>query len=249
MRKMIYFISDLHLEVDRPDITKLFFEFLQVVIAHASALYILGDLFESWVGDADRTPFNEQIKQALRRVTDHGVPVFLMHGNRDFLLGRSFMRATGCQLLNDHTVIQLHGQPTLLMHGDLLCTDDIAYQMFRRKSRNRLYQMLFLAKPLIKRHAIADNLRSISRRETSTKPDHIMDVNEAETLRVIRKYKVVQLIHGHTHRPKVHELQLDEQKVKRYVLGAWHDGGHVLACPPNQSYKLTEFTTTLEIPT
>jgi len=241
MREAIYFISDLHLSAERTVMNQLFFDFLAVMKERAKALYILGDLFESWVGDSDRSPFHEQVKAALQAVTAQGIPVHIMHGNRDFLLGRAFMRATGCRLLGDPSVIPLHGKPTLLTHGDLFCTDDIAYQAFRKKSRNRLYQALFLIKPLAKRQAIANELREISRAETSTKPDHIMDVNTTAVVHMLQHYGVTQLIHGHTHRPNIHEIKFDETAAKRYVLGAWHEGGHVLACPPGHSYTLTAF--------
>jgi len=241
--KKIIFISDLHLEERQPDITALFFQLLAQAIQEAEALYILGDFFEVWIGDDDLTAFNQSIIAALKKATDQGLPIYVMHGNRDFLIGKKFLQMTGCKLLPDETVITLYGVPTLLMHGDTLCTDDIAYLKFRKRARNWLFQKLFLFKSLAKRQAIATRYRKASQAHIAAVPDHIMDVTQAEVERVIRKHGVQHLIHGHTHREAVHVFQMDQKSVTRTVLGAWHGGGSALVCHENGTNELTHLTT------
>src|SRR3990167_2229992 len=219
------FIADLHLTEEQKNITQLFLTFLKTCGRDVDALYILGDLFEVWIGDDDSSAFHAQIKAALRQATENGLSIYLMHGNRDFLIGKKFMRDTGCRLLTDPCVINLYGVSILLMHGDTLCTQDMDYLKFRKKARNCLLQRLFLWKSLKKRRAIAAKMREVSRQHTSTTPDYIMDVTQNEVVRVMKKYQVQYLIHGHTHRPAMHEFTIDNQDVTRIVLGPWHEHG------------------------
>ena len=234
------FISDLHLDENHPQIAEIFLHFLQSQAPDAASVYILGDFFEAWIGDDDLTPFHRQIIAALRAVTASGIPIYIMHGNRDFLLGKRFMAATGCQLLGDEHVITLGGVPTLLMHGDSLCTADTAYLKFRKRSRNWFFQKLFLLKSLAKRQAIAADMRAKSKLHTSTLPLHLMDVTPAEVERVMRKHQVQHLIHGHTHRPAVHEFDLNKQSATRTVLAAWHDKGNMLVVGPDGSQQFVD---------
>lgn len=232
------FISDLHLEEERPHITELFLKFLEKNIQCAEGLYILGDFFEVWIGDDNVTPFNQSIIHALHKATRKGLPIYFMHGNRDFLLGKKFLRATGCQLLPDEYLFTLAGSPTLLLHGDTLCTSDVKYLKFRKKSRNWLLQKLFLIKSLQKRQAIAAHYRTLSKAHTSTTPDHIMDVTQAEVEHLMQKYRVQHLIHGHTHRPGVHHFELHNMPATRTVLGPWHEHGSVLVCDEKGNKEL-----------
>ncbi|MEA3639321.1 MAG: UDP-2,3-diacylglucosamine diphosphatase [Lamprobacter sp.] len=215
------FISDLHLSPQRPALTRLFIEFLEQRAPRASELYILGDLFDAWIGDDD-DPLPE-VRLAFQRLTAQHRRCLVMHGNRDFLLGRRFARTTGCELIPDPCLIQLSGEPVLLMHGDGLCTDDLAYQRFRRRVRNPIAQQLFLWSPLSKRRRIAASYRQRSKEAMMAKPEEIMDVNDSAVIRQMRRFKVRRLIHGHTHRPRDHLIHLDGQPVLRQVLSDWHD--------------------------
>lgn len=228
---MILFISDLHLDARRPAVTELFLAFLaNLDAAHCAGLYILGDLFEAWIGDDNDAAHDQRILAALRATTERGIPVGVMHGNRDFLLGEEFARATGCTLLADPALIELNGEPTLLMHGDTLCSDDHEYQQFRTLVRNPVWQQQFLAKPLAERRAIAANLRETSRQRTGEKDAEIMDVNPRTVEATLRAHAVRRLIHGHTHRPAVHDLMIDGTSAQRIVLGDWYEQGSVLRC-------------------
>ncbi len=240
--KKIIFISDLHLEESHPDITALFLRLLTQAVNEAEALYILGDFFEVWIGDDNLTAFNQSILLALKKATEQGLSIYVMHGNRDFLLGKKFMQMTGCKLLPDEYVMTLFGVPTLLMHGDTLCTGDIAYLKFRKKTRNWFFQKLFLFKSLVKRQAIASRYRQASQEHIATIPDPIMDVTQTEVERVMQKYSVQHLIHGHTHREAVHTFQLNHQPATRTVLGAWHGRGSALVCQANGESLLTRVT-------
>lgn len=223
------FVSDLHLAPERPGTVELFLGFLRGRARAAERLYILGDLFDAWIGDDDNSPPGPAVRGALRDLVAAGVPCLLMHGNRDFLIGRRFARDTGCTLLRDPTRADLGGTATLLMHGDLLCTDDVPYQRFRRRVRNPLVQRLFLWKPLAARRAMAADYRRKSGAATATKPEHIMDVNQQAVERAMRRSRVLRLIHGHTHRPADHVFQLDGREVTRSVLAEWHEArGEVL---------------------
>ena len=221
------FISDLHLDASRPDITRTFFEFLGDEAPHADALYILGDLFEAWIGDDDDDPHHQAVIARLQDVSRH-VPVAVMRGNRDFLLGERFALMTDCRLMGDEEVIDLEGTPTLLMHGDSLCTDDVAYQQFRAMARDPAWQRGMLAKPLVERRAIARSARDESALQNSMKADSIMDVNAGAVADVMRRHGVRRLIHGHTHRPAVHGFELDGAPAQRIVLGDWYEQGSVL---------------------
>lgn len=230
---MILLISDLHLEEERPDITRAFLHFLDTRARHAEALYILGDFFEVWIGDDAMTPFQQGIAQALRRLADSGTRIYLMHGNRDFLLGKAFCREAGCTLLGDPHTVELAGEKVLLMHGDSLCTLDIGYQKMRRLLRNPLSLFILRNLPLDTRHRLARKLRSESRSQTRMKASDIVDVTPDEVQRVMARYGVKRLIHGHTHRPDVHALQVDGQPAKRIVLGDWDKQGWALQVDEN----------------
>jgi UDP-2,3-diacylglucosamine hydrolase len=224
------FISDLHLDPERPAVTKLFLEFLATRARDADAVYILGDLFEAWIGDDDASPLNLEVIQGIRACVDAGTPLFVMHGNRDFLLGEQFAGQSGCTLLQDPACIDLYGTPTLLMHGDLLCTDDTDYLAFRDRVRDSDWQAELLAKPLAVRREMAAEMRRNSREKTAGKPESIMDVNPAAVRDAMTQHGVLQLIHGHTHRPGVHTQDIAGQPARRYVLGDWYDQGSLLEC-------------------
>lgn len=227
------FISDLHLAPERPATIGLFLDFLADRARWATRLYILGDLFDTWVGDDDDTPPYPEIRAALRDLSASGIDCALMHGNRDFLIGRAFCRDTGCTLLRDPTRITLDGEPVLLMHGDLLCTDDVAYQRFRRRVRNPLVRRIFLWRSLDSRRRLAADYRRKSGAATAEKPAEIMDVNGKTVLRYLRRFRATRLIHGHTHRPGEHRLELGSRSGHRSVLAEWHpDRGEVLAHRP-----------------
>jgi UDP-2,3-diacylglucosamine hydrolase len=227
------FISDLHLSAQRPALVQLFLDFLHRRASQAEALYILGDLFEYWIGDDAATqPEYAPIVHGLHTLTQAGVPVYVMHGNRDFLLGAEFERLTGCRLLPEASTIDLYGEPVLLMHGDSLCTDDIAYQNFRRMVRDPRWVQGFLSKGLAERDAIVRNLRETSKAATAEKQPEIMDVNPAAVETTLREHGLRHLIHGHTHRPAQHRIRVDDQDARRTVLGDWYQQGSVLVCEP-----------------
>ncbi len=225
------FISDLHLDDTRPQITDLFASFLAEKARGADALYILGDLFESWIGDDDDAPLARRVAEGLRGLRDSGVPIHFMHGNRDFLLGVDFAERAGMTLLTDPTVVDLHGERTLLMHGDTLCTDDVEYQKFRTLVRNPVWQAQFLGKPLAERRAFAAQARGESRKQTAMKAAEIMDVNPDAVESAMRTHGVRRLIHGHTHRPATHRFDLDGAAAERIVLGDWYEQSSVLTWP------------------
>jgi UDP-2,3-diacylglucosamine hydrolase len=227
------FISDLHLSDERPAITAQFLEFLRRRAAGAAALYILGDLFEVWLGDDAVAPGNRPVLEGLYQLTDTGVPVYVMHGNRDFLIGGGFARQSGCRLIADPTVIELNGERTLLMHGDTLCTDDMEYQNLRTHLRNPRTQNTFLALPIEQRIIEAKKYRAESRERSRYKPEEIMDVNQQAVAISMRENNVRQLIHGHTHRPAIHSFFLDGQAARRIVLGDWYKQGSALSCDIN----------------
>ena len=225
------FISDLHLDCTRPDISAQFLEFLEREGRRAQALYILGDLFEARIGDDDPDPDKRRVIAGLRAVTDAGVKSFLIHGNRDFLIGKRFCRETGVQLLADGTVIDVYGRRVLLMHGDLLCIDDHAYQRLRRIVRNPLVQFVMRRLTLRQRQRLAERMRAGSKDHIASMDiaaPEIMDVNEDEVRRTFVRYGVDCIIHGHTHRPAIHEMQIDGHPAVRIVLGDWYEQGSVL---------------------
>lgn len=216
-----YLISDLHLDQQQPHITRGFLDFLQGPAAAAEALYILGDFFEVWIGDDDDAPLAAQIAAALRRYSDSGPRVYLMHGNRDFLLGDSFARRCGATLIPDPSPVTLAGQRVLLMHGDSLCTRDSEYMAFRQQARDPVWQRTLLAKTLPERRQIAAQLRATSKSMSSRKAEDILDVTPSEVTAVMRRHRVRTLIHGHTHRPARHALEIDGKAAERIVLGDW----------------------------
>ncbi|MCB1919969.1 MAG: UDP-2,3-diacylglucosamine diphosphatase [Candidatus Competibacteraceae bacterium] len=224
------FISDLHLEPIRPAITTLFLTFLEQRARQAEALYILGDLFEAWIGDDDDSELGQTVASGLRALTGSGVPVYFLHGNRDFLLGERFAAVSGLQLLPESMVIDLAGKQALLLHGDTLCTDDVEYQTFRAQVRDPAWRARTLALPLAQRRALAGQLRETSRQAIQQKAADITDVNRQEVDRVMREHRVERLIHGHTHRPAIHEWTLDGYSMRRIVLGDWYAQGSVLCC-------------------
>lgn len=223
-----WFISDLHLETQRPDATQRFLSFTREASAHAQRVFILGDLFEAWIGDDDDDPGLAPIVAALAALTRAGVSCAFMHGNRDFLVGERFAAATGCRLLGDFETVDLFGERVLLTHGDLLCTDDVRYMTLRSMVRDPAWQRDFLDKPLAERRRIAEDLRSLSRTEIAAKPEQIMDVNSAAVAQAMREAGVRTLLHGHTHRPAVHRFELDGGEAVRIVLGAWYEHGTVV---------------------
>jgi UDP-2,3-diacylglucosamine hydrolase len=226
----ILFIADLHLDGTRPRLIELFIQFLRDRARHAAALYILGDLYEYWIGDDAPAAALRPTMAALAELHRSGVAVFFLHGNRDFLIDRGFARETGCQLLPEAVVIDLFGQPTLIMHGDTLCTDDQAYQAFRARIRNPVVRRILLSLSVRMRQRIARGLRDQSRRAIGDKTPEIMDVNPQAVEAAMRKHGVRRLIHGHTHRPAVHEFEIDGAPATRIVLGDWYEQGSVLCC-------------------
>jgi UDP-2,3-diacylglucosamine hydrolase len=223
------FISDLHLCESRPQITESFIGFLNSHAKNAQALYILGDFFEYWAGDdAIEIGTHNAIIEALKALTQ-STKVFLMHGNRDFLIGENFEKATGAKLLADPSLLKLYGKSVLLSHGDQLCTDDISYQKFRQEVRSTHWQHNFLSQPLESRIAYIEQLRTKSEQEKSTKSMQIMDVNSQAVGQILRQFNTPQLfIHGHTHRPKMHIHHVDENVCERWVLGDWYEQGSYL---------------------
>ncbi|MGV6827161.1 MAG: UDP-2,3-diacylglucosamine diphosphatase [bacterium] len=222
------FISDLHLADQRPGTVSLFQNFLANQALEAGALYILGDFFDVWIGDDNRTPMIDSVKEALLKLSSR-LPVYFQAGNRDFLIGNQFSVDTGVTLIPEAHVIDLNNQPTLLMHGDLLCTDDVEYQKARVMLRNPTVISDFLSKSIPEREAFAVKMRQCSGEATSMKAADIMDVNQQAVDEIMREHDVHQLIHGHTHRPDTHHFELDGQPAVRYVLAEWHENlGSVL---------------------
>lgn len=224
------FVSDIHLCADRPATTRLFLDFLEQRAASAEALYILGDLFEAWLGDDFILPEFRPVIAALKKLTGAGVPVYFMHGNRDFLIGETFAELSGCRLIPDPKVIDLHCRAALLMHGDTLCTDDVAYQEMRGKLRSLTWIRAFLEKSAEERMAFARELRERSRTATGAKEDYVMDVNRGTVTRILEKFDISLLIHGHTHRPGTHDITVKGRAGQRIVLGDWAETGSVLTC-------------------
>jgi UDP-2,3-diacylglucosamine hydrolase len=227
MRKVL-FISDLHLDPAQPAIANQFLGFLRGEARTASALYILGDLFEVWLGDDDPDPAAREIVDALHELTASGVPCRFMAGNRDFLVGERFARETGCRLLADGTVVDLFGERVLLMHGDVLCTDDHSYQRLRSILRNPVTLWVFRYMSLAQRGRLAQRLRKGSRMHVGETAQEIMDVNPTAVVGAMRQAGVKTLVHGHTHRPAIHSLEVDSKPAQRIVLGDWHVQGSVL---------------------
>ncbi len=238
------FISDLHLDESHPEITRGFQHLLGQCDNSVDALYILGDLFEVWIGDDNDSDFQHTIISALKSATDKGLKIYFMFGNRDFLIGKRFLNATGCELLSDETKINLYGQQVLLMHGDTLCTRDVAYLKARKFAHNTLVQKIFLALPLSLRKYIARRLREQSMRHTTAAASDIMDVTQSEVERVMTSHNAGCLIHGHTHQPAFHEFNLNHSPALRIVLGAWHERGNMLVWDQNGHKEWLEFSFT-----
>lgn len=225
------FISDLHLAPDTPAANETLLAFLEGTAPSADALYVLGDLFEYWIGDDGlEHPFARAIASAFRKLSDRGVPVYFMHGNRDFLVGERFARESGMHILADPTLVDLYGRPTLLMHGDTLCGGDVEYQKFRAVVRNPAWQQAFLAKPLAERIRVAQEVRGKSEQAKQVKDMAIMDVTPATVEEALRQHGHPRLIHGHTHRPARHEHLVDGKTCERWVLADWYDHGSYLVC-------------------
>lgn len=232
------FISDLHLAAGRPGPLALFERLLAALPGRCERLYVLGDLFEYWVGDDDDTPPNPAVIAALAELSARGVELAVLHGNRDFLIGERFAGHTGAALLPDPVVVDLYGEPTLLMHGDLLCTGDLDYQRLRATVRSPQWQQQALSQPLTARRALAERMRQGSRDAMQAKAETIMDVEQAAVVAALRAHGVTRLIHGHTHRPGVHEFPLDGARARRTVLGDWYEDDSVLVCEPGGRQRL-----------
>ena len=235
------FVSDVHLDAAAPEATERFLMFLRTLARSAQALYVLGDLFESWVGDDDCASDKRTVCAALHELTGQGVALFVMHGNRDFLLGEQFCRTTGARLLPDPVVAEFDREPVLLTHGDALCTDDHAYQELRSVVRDRSWQRRFLSLPLADRALLAGEARAGSRRHVARVVPYVMDVNPAAVTNAMHATGVKRLIHGHTHRPGIHELVVDGGKAQRIGLGAWYEQGSYLALESGE-FQLCELS-------
>lgn len=227
------FTSDIHLDSDNSVITHSFLDFLENRAKGAEALYVLGDIFEVWVGDDDNSALNSRVAKAFAALSDSGTPVYFMHGNRDFLLGHAYAERCHATLLEEPTLIDCHGQRLALIHGDSLCTRDVDYMKFRKMVRTERWQADFLEKSLVERHMIAQQARMQSKEHSSLKPSDIMDVTPQEVLNLLHELQVNCLIHGHTHRPSIHTIRLQEPindrfEAQRIVLGSWDSKGWVL---------------------
>ncbi len=235
-----YFVSDLHLSAASPKLFLAFCQFVETTVKSADALYILGDFFNAWVGDDDDSAASQQVKAKIKSYSDCGLPIYFMVGNRDFLVGKQFAKDTGVTLINDPTVIEIDGQKLILMHGDSLCIDDTEYMQFRAQVRNPLWQKQAMAMPIEQRRAVAAQMREQSLSMNSNKAEDIMDVNDNEVIRTLVEKDVFTLIHGHTHRPAVHDITLPGKIAKRFVLGDWGSKGWYIKAE-NGDLKLIDF--------
>lgn len=233
------FVSDLHIDLAQPEIGQQFAEFLAGEARSAEALYILGDLFESWVGDDDPNPHYDEAKQRIRELVDSGVPVFFMHGNRDFMIGKRFARETGVELLDDPVVHSVHGEQVLLSHGDAYCTDDVEYQAVRRMTRDPQWQAMMLSRSLDERLAFAAKARAASKAQGGKLDEKISDVNDAAIRKLMQEHEVSVMLHGHTHRPAIHRFTNNDLPATRIVLGDWYDQGSVVRWD-DSGYVLSE---------
>lgn len=229
----VLFISDLHLCAERPDKLALFQSLLATAARNADCLYILGDLFEAWAGDDDHTPPHPEVIATLAGFTRAGGQLFIMRGNRDYLLGEKFARASGARLLPDESTIPLSGSKILIMHGDTLCTRDVKYQIFRRLVNNRIAIRLFLLMPFPLRNFIWHGIRHLTRKTTARKSPYVINVDQSAVEKCMRRHEVQNLIHGHTHRPGIHDFTLAGKPVRRYVLGDWYENDNVLVADNN----------------
>jgi UDP-2,3-diacylglucosamine hydrolase len=236
------FISDLHLQLSQPALLRACLNWLGSTARGSEALYILGDLFEVWIGDDDDAPWLNELANALQELNNSGTRLYFMHGNRDFLLGADFARRCGMQLLPESTVIDLYGRPTLLLHGDTLCTEDVDYLAFRAQVRNPLWQQVVLSKSLAERRIMAGALRNESKMAGSNKEMAIMDVTQDEVIKTMAQAGVDLMIHGHTHRPARHAVTVREIPAERIVLGDWNEhGGWYLRARNDGSIELIKF--------
>ncbi len=237
-----YFISDLHLQESDKESTRLFLYFINQHAIHADALYILGDFFEYWIGDDALTPFHEKIIAAFTKLNQHNVPVYFMHGNRDFLIAKKFAQLAKCELLKDPTLITLDNHNILLSHGDMFCTLDREYQRYRSLSRNKLVQWLFTKLPLTLRYKTAKYLRgSHSRKFTKIQADpndNKFSIIQKDVEQAMLKNNTEILIHGHTHAPKLHEFTMNDKIYKRIVLGSWDSRAYILNYSTNNDFQL-----------
>jgi len=227
------FISDLHLDAGRPEIAAQLLAFLKGEAADADALYILGDLFETWVGDDDPNPHFAIVKNAIRKLVSRRVPVYFMHGNRDFAIGEKFAEETGVIILPDPYVVELYGENVLLSHGDAYCTDDVQYQTIRKMTRDPAWLAMMLKKPLQERIALAAHSRAASSARASTLNEKITDVNQGAIEQALREANVDTMLHGHTHRPATHRFTVDGEPASRIVLGDWYEQGSVVRWDKN----------------
>ncbi len=235
----IRFISDLHLDEKRPQVCRAFFHYMDSLNGETEALYILGDLFEAWVGDDDDLAFHQNILDKLREKTASGLKIFIMHGNRDFIIGKLFEEKTGCQLISDPFLFEYQDKKILLMHGDSLCIEDAEYQQFREQMRNPDIQAMLMSKTLDERRQMAESLRNQSKEVNSEKTEEIMDVTQSEVERLMSEHQVDTLIHGHTHRPATHQFDLNGKTSRRIVLGDWLESGWEVIV--NDDIQLVEF--------
>ena len=227
---LTYLISDLHLAPEHESGTALFQQFMSTLAPHADALYVLGDLFEAWVGDDDDDPYVQNIIDRFQQFTMEGKALYFQRGNRDFLLGEGFTQRTGGRMLADEYRTELANQSVLLMHGDQLCVDDVEYQKFRAMVRTEAWQQALLAKPLAERKAIAAAMRMKSKESQQNKAEYIMDVNQSAVESTLLNHQLTRLIHGHTHRPTHHQFNLNGLAAHRWVLGDWHDSATIIKC-------------------
>ena len=234
-----YFIADLHLTESRPDITACFLSFLQNEAPEADKLYILGDLFEAWIGDDDDSLFVAEVASALKKLSEN-TPIYFIHGNRDFLLGKKYANKAGMTLLAEVELINLYGQQAIIMHGDTLCTRDIGYQKFRKKSRSWWWQAIMTRLPLFLRKKMAADYRKKSAAATATKSADIMDVTPEEVVNSLHDKNCLLLIHGHTHRPAIHDIEVKGKKAQRIVLGDWYEQGSWLKVSPGKIELLNQ---------
>lgn len=235
-QRTVFFISDLHLNEAQPHITALFLQFMVEKAPLAQAVYILGDLFDFWIGDDEQSELIEMVKTAIKTLTEQGVPCYFICGNRDFLIGERFAKETGIQRLPDYHLIDLYGKKTLLCHGDTLCIDDVKYQQFRRKVHQKWRQKLFLCLPLTLRLWLAHKIRQKSQADKGTKSANIMDVNAPFTAEIVAKYQAEWLIHGHTHKQAIHceqKIAQSNRLFTRIVLGDWGETASIFAVTPN----------------
>lgn len=238
-----YFISDLHLDPAQPKALAFFLQFLQLKQTNMTSLSILGDFFEVWIGDDAITPWHQPIIRALSEITRKGIPVYFMPGNRDFFIGKNFLQQTGMTFLHDPYFCEIDGTPTLLMHGDLLCTDDRGYQHFRRFIRKKWIKTCFLSLPLSFRSRLANGARQKSQQITRKMDAQLMDINQDTVHRYVTQFNVKRLIHGHTHRPTIENMQTKSlHRYQRIVLGDWHQRASILSIAKNAEPKLDFFS-------